>query len=95
MLYLDYGKQEKAQYNKPFMDFYGQLRDTFLTGLQGDNPQLDIRGLYDGYNILSDGVHGLNGDWSGLPEEKREFLLERAQWQADLLALGVTVPQTQ
>ena len=94
-LHLDYGKQEKAQYNKPFMDFYGQLRDTFLTGLQGDNPQLDIQGLYDSYNILSDGVHALNGDWSGLPDEKREFLLERAQWQADLLALGVTVPQTQ
>ena len=90
--HLDYNKQEKETYNQPFFDFYRQLRQTFLTCLQSDNPNLDIQSLYDGYSILSDGKQMLNGDLSVLPEEKREFLLERAAWQADLLELGVTVP---
>lgn len=90
--HLDYNKPETETCNQPFFDCYRQLRDTFLTGLQKDNPGLDIQNLYNSYSILSDGEHTLNGNWSGLPEEKREFLLERAAWQADLLELGVTVP---
>ena len=90
--HLDYNKQEKESYNQAFFDFYRQLRQTFLTCLQEDNPQLDIQSLYDSYSLISGGEYTLNAALSDLPREKQEFLLERAAWQADLLELGVTVP---
>jgi hypothetical protein len=90
--HLDYANADKKVYNQPYFDFYQQLRETFLTGLEADNPELDIRSLYAEYSILSEGKYNLNGQWSALPEEKREFMLERAQWQGDFNELGVTVP---
>lgn len=90
--HLDYANADKKVYNQPYFDFYQQLWETFLTGLEANNPELDIRSLYAEYSILSEGKYNLNGQWSALPEEKREFMLERAQWQGDFNELGVTVP---
>ena len=44
--------------------------------------------LYAAYDLTEGGRETLNATLSSLPEEKREFLLERAAWQAGLNALG-------
>ena len=54
--------------------------------------KLDIlTGLGNGYDLTAAGEEKLNATLSALPEDKREFLLERAAWQASLNGLGKKV----
>ena len=48
----------------------------------------DFEALYAAYDLTEGGGATLNATLGSLPEEKREFLLERAAWQADLNGLG-------
>ena len=83
--------ERKAQFNQPFMDAYSNLRSALFAALEQENPDLDLISLYEAYEITA-GENLLNATLEWLPEEKREFLAERAQWQADNLGLGVKAP---
>ena len=88
--HMKFNKEEQKEFNQKFFDKYNILRDEFFKKLAKDNSGKDFATLYDEYNIVNG--KNLNADLNMLPELKREFLIERAQWQKDNLALGVKVP---
>lgn len=90
--HLTYNSESKAQINQPFFDCYRAMREALFTAIEAENPELDMHALYAAYDITA-GEGLLNAELAMLPEEKRAFLAERAQWQDELLALGVTVPE--
>ena len=90
--HLNYKNESKAEINKPFFETYNKLRSEFFRLLARDNASADFSALYGEYEITAAGKEKLNAELSGLPEEKRKFLIERAQWQGDLSALGEKVP---
>ena len=90
--HMKFNKEEQKEFNQKFFEKYNILRDEFFKKLAKDNPGMDFDSLYDDYKIVSD--NNLNADLNMLPATKREFLIERAQWQKDNLALGVKVPAT-
>jgi len=91
--HLTFTNESKAEINRPFISSYTQLRGAFFAALEADNPGMDISALYAQYAI-SNGEGLLNAQLAMLPQEKREFLAERAQWQAELNGLGKKVPLT-
>ena len=90
--HLQYKSEAKTQYNQIFFDSYVPMREALFAALKAENPHLDIDALYADYQI-STGENTINAELSMLPESKRAFLLERAQWQAELNALGEKVPE--
>ena len=91
--HLNYSNPSKQEINQPFITAYQKLRTALFAALEQDNPDLDIDALYFAYDITASGEKLLNAELRILPEEKRDFLAERAQWQFDLLGLGKKVPQ--
>lgn len=91
--HLNYANEAKAQINEPFIKAYRALRNALFAALEQDNPGMEIGKLYESYEISANGEGLLNAGLEMLPEEKREFLAERAQWQFDLQGLGKKVPQ--
>lgn len=91
--HLQYKSESKAQYNQNFFDSYAPMRKALFDALAAENPGVDLGAIYADYQISS-GENTINADLSILPESKRAFLLERAQWQADLNALGEKVPMS-
>lgn len=89
--HLQYASETKAEYNQIFFDSYLPMRSALFAALTQENPGLDLHSMYAEYEI-STAENTINGSLSMLPESKRAFLLERAQWQADLNALGEKVP---
>ena len=89
--HLKFTKEANAAVNKPFIDTYKNLRTALFTALETDNPGIDVTALYESYSITTDEKNILNGSLSMLPEEKRAFLAERAQWQDGLTGLGAKV----
>jgi len=89
--HLNYASESKAQINAPFIESYNTMRSALLDALSRDNPDKDVEQLYAQYALLqSEGV--LNGAFTALSEEKRTFLAERAQWQAEQKGLDIRVP---
>ena len=91
--HLKYDNENQKEFNEPFFRQYNLLRTKFFDLLTKDNSQTDFASLYNDYSILSEGENQLNADLSVLPEAKKAFLIERAQWQKDNLGLGQKVPQ--
>lgn len=89
--HLDYSSEAKAQINALFLESCCAMRRALFTALEVENPGLDMEDLYAAYEITN-GENTLNADLAFLPESKRLFLAERAQWQAECLGLGVKVP---
>lgn len=89
--HLTYTVESKAQINEPFLIAYAAMRDTLFRTLEQDNLDLDLKALYADYQITA-AEGSLNADLSILPEEKRNFLAERAQWLTELNGLGQKVP---
>lgn len=89
--HLRFSKEANAEVNKPFIDAYIPLRTAFFAALEKDNPGVNVAALYDAYQIMPGEKGVLNGELSMLPEEKRAFLAERAQWQDGLTGLGAKV----
>lgn len=89
--HLGYGVESRAQINAPFFTAYRAMRSAFLEILSRQTGR-DMMTEYISYNI-SAGENAIFGDFSYLSEEKRQFLLERAQWQKDQAALGTKVPE--
>ena len=87
--HLQYDNESKAEYNRIFFDSYLPMRSALFAALEGSDT--DVEALYAEYQI-SVAENTVNAELSMLPESKREFLLERAQWQAELGALGKKVP---
>lgn len=90
--HLRYNDESQKVINTPFFESYNIMRNALFDAIKKDNPNLDITSLYSDYNIFASGDNLLNADLDMLPEEKKLFLAERAQWQYELLALGVRVP---
>lgn len=89
--HLNFGSEEKTQINAPFVERYRAMRQSLFDALEADCPELDLETMYAEYAILT-GENQLNAAWESLPAAKRAFLAERAQWQAELRALGVKIP---
>lgn len=87
--HLQYGNESKAEYNRIFFDSYLPMRSALFAALEGADADVDA--MYAEYQISVE-ENTVNAELSMLPESKREFLLERAQWQAELGALGEKVP---
>ena len=90
--HLSYKNESKAEVNAPFFAAYRQLRSALFAALAEENDLADPEAAYTAYEI-SAGEGKLNAALTDLPAEKRTFLAERAQWQAELNGLGVKVPQ--
>lgn len=90
--HLNYKNEAKKEINQPFITAYQTMRSALFAALEQDNPGLDVTALYFAYDITASGEKLLNAELRMLPEEKRDFLAERAQWQFDLLGLGKKVP---
>lgn len=91
--HLSYEDETKKEINEPFFTAYSSIRNTLFDALEQDNPELDIDALYTEYSITVEDKEVLNAELSMLPEEKRDFLADRAQWQYELKALGKKAPQ--
>ena len=89
--HLHYESEEKAAINAPFLKSYRTIRQALFTALAEDNPGMDFVGMYHQYEILTE-ENKLNATLSALPTAKRTFLMERAQWQEELMGLGVKIP---
>lgn len=90
--HLQYKNESKAELNAPFFETYNALRNGLFAALEAENGITDLAALYEDYDISVSNT-GLNASLTDLPEQKRRFLAERAQWQAELNALGQKVPQ--
>lgn len=88
--HLKFSKESQKEYNESFLKQYIPLRAGFFSLLDKDNPQLDFASLYEEYSIISGNI--LNAELAVLSKEKRDFYIERAQWQKDNLGLGQKVP---
>ena len=88
--HLGYNVESRAQINAPFLEAYGAMRAALFAQLEAETG-LDITGMFDAYEI-SAGENAISGEFAMLPETKRTFLLERAQWQAEQNGLGTCVP---
>ena len=91
--HIKFKDESLAEINKPFFEAYGKMRRALFDRLSADNGGEDFSVLYDAYELTEAGAEKLNATLSALPEDKREFLLERAAWQAGLGALGQKVPE--
>ena len=85
--HLNFADESKREINKPFFDAYEGMRSALFDLLEKENGGADFHALYAAYDLTEGGAETLNATLSSLPEEKREFLLERAAWQAGLNAL--------
>ncbi len=90
--HLRYSNTANQEINEPFFAAYNVMRTALFDALEKDNPDKDFDALYADYAIQVDGKELLNAELAMLPEDKREFLAERAQWQSELEALGVKAP---
>lgn len=90
--HLNYTSESKAEINAPFFAAYCTIRSALFDALEQDNPGLDVAKMYDDYQITASGKGLLNAELSMLPAEKRAFLAERAQWQAERNGLGQKAP---
>lgn len=90
--HLTYTKESKAEINQPFISNYCAMREALFSALGADNPSVDVAALYAAYDITAAGEGLLNAELAMLPDEKRVFLAERAQWLSDLNGLGQKVP---
>lgn len=88
--HLRYGDESKKEINAPFISAYTAMRDALFSALEAENAGLDLDAMYGDYTV-SESEGTLNAELAMLPEEKRDFLAERAEWQASLNALGVKV----
>lgn len=88
--HLNYKSQEKYNINKTFFDSYLIMRDTLFEALGIQNNQ-DFDELYTEYNIEANGKGKLNATLNIFDESKKNFIAERAQWQAERNALGEKV----
>ena len=86
--HLNFGDESKAEINQPFFAAYSAMRAALFDLLKKENGEADFQALYAAYDLTEAGEKKLNATLGSLPEEKREFLLERAAWQADLNGLG-------
>ena len=91
--HLNFKNESKAQVNEPFITGYLAMREALFSALEADNPGVDVAALYDSYKVTAAGKGTLNAELAMLPADKREFLAERAQWQAELGGLGQKVSQ--
>jgi len=89
--HLQYKNEAKKEYNQVFFDSYIPMRTALFDVLAAENADMDIEAMYAEYQI-SEVENTVNADLSILPQSKRDFLLERAQWQFDCGALGEKVP---
>ena len=89
--HLNYTSESKAAVNAPFVEAYHALRSGLFAALEAEGAT-DLAAGYAAYEIaLEAGV--LNARLTALPEAKRTFLAERAQWQGELNGLGKKVPE--
>lgn len=88
--HLGYHVESRAQINAPFMEAYSAMRAALFAQLEAETG-MDITAMFAAYRI-SGGENAICGEFAMLPEAKRTFLLERAQWQAEQNALGTRVP---
>ena len=88
--HLNFSVDYKDEINAPFVESYTAMRQALFGALEADHPEMDMDALYAEYEILDD-ENKLNASWNSLPTAKRTFLAERAQWLADLAALGVKI----
>ena len=89
--HLQYGNEAKKEYNQVFFDGYLPMRTALFQTLTVENPGADIDAMYAEYQI-SVAENTVNAELSMLLQSKRAFLLERAQWQAEMGELGEKVP---
>ena len=88
--HLNFSVDYKKEINAPFVESYTAMRQALFDALASDHPEMDYDAMYADYQILDD-ENKLNASWNSLPTAKRTFLAERAQWLADLAALGVKI----
>lgn len=84
--HLKYNDESKAEIN----DAYNVMRKALFEALASDNPQLDFEEFYQDYRIFTEDGK-INAELSILPDDKRNFLLERVQWLYELNGLGIPV----
>lgn len=89
--HLNFSVESKKTINAPFVESYTAMRRALFDALEADHPEMDMDAMYAAYQI-QDEENKLNASWNCLPTAKRQFLAERAQWQAELNALGVKIP---
>lgn len=90
--HLGYHVASRAQINAPFLAAYREMRNALFAVLSQETG-MDVAAMFDAYEI-SHGENTINGEFAALPETKRTFLLERAQWQSEQNALGTKVPNS-
>lgn len=88
--HLRYDDESKSEINASFISGYNVMRKALFEALTIDNPQLDFEEFYQDYQIFTEDGK-INADLSILPDDKRNFLLERAQWLYELNGLGISV----
>jgi len=86
-----YDRREVCINNRQKISDYTPMRTALFDALAAENPDMDLDAMYADYQI-SVAENTVNAELSVLPESKRVFLLERAQWQAEMGALGEKVP---
>ena len=88
--HLSYASESKAQINAPFLQAGLAMRNVLLDALSEQTGQ-DMAAAFAVYQPSQDG-NSLNAEFAALPQDKREFLLERAQWQKEQNALATPIP---
>lgn len=87
--HLDYDDESKAEINKVFVDSYVPMREALFESLKSENEGINLNEMYSQYIILDKETDTLNAELNFLPDDKKDFLAERAQWQNELFGLGV------
>lgn len=78
----------RKEVNRPFTESYLAMRNALFENL--DTTE-DLQALYDEYRFVDTENNTLQADLSCLPEEKRLFLSERAQWLTEMDATKLKI----
>ena len=80
--------ENRAAINQPFTESYLAMRNALFENL--DTPE-NLQGLYEAYRFADTESKTLNARLTCLPESKRLFFAERAQWLADMDATSLKI----
>ena len=90
--HLSYDRDKAEEVNMPFYESCLALRGQLFDALESSNEGLDMESVWQEYDMSKMGEKTLNAALDFLPDDKKMFFLERCQWHADRVDLGVKLP---
>lgn len=90
--HLKFADETKDKYNKPFFDTYIPMRNALFSAIEKDNEGLDMKTLFTEYSAIDREKNTVNAEFTNLDEEKRLYLLERAEYTGEHIVSKIKVP---